>query len=230
MRIFLVLTLLGCVALSQSKDCTLQFKIDQNEIDNKLCTVTAADTAAIAAVKKDLDDVKTDMEKTEKDMKTFSTKMQSDILTEQVQRVNVQGQILLLKQKLAEAQKKNDELKKLVESRESDLKSAQADLVKATETYNWAARMLKGKTIRSSEIHLALDPAEWDPFSTDDPDFFQAPVDAAELEGEGGAEEEEGGETDEGSDEDGDEVLPGSDEDADEVLHALEKFLEDHDI
>ncbi|XP_035664592.1 uncharacterized protein LOC118408080 [Branchiostoma floridae] len=207
MRLFLVFTLLGCVALSRAADCELKFKIAQTEIDNKLCTVSAADQKAMDAVKKTLDDVKKEMDTMEKDQKAFSAKMQSDVLTEQVERTKVKGQILSLKQKLSEAQKKNAELKKLVEDRENELKAIQADIVKATDVYNRAQTLMKGKTTRSSEIHLALSPEEYDPFTTDDPDFYQGPVDASDPE------------TDEGSDEEADEVLP-----------ALEKFLREHDI
>ncbi|XP_078579834.1 uncharacterized protein LOC144864008 [Branchiostoma floridae x Branchiostoma japonicum] len=209
MRLFLVFTLLGCVALGRAQDCELKFKIAQAEIDNKLCTVSAADQKAMDAVKKTLDDVKKEMDTMEKDQKAFSAKMQSDVLTEQVERTKVKGQILSLKQKLSEAQKKNTELKKLVEDRENELKAIQADIVKATDVYNRAQTLMKGKTTRSSEIHLALSPEEYDPFTTDDPDFYQGPVDAPAPDSE----------TDESSDEEADEVLP-----------ALEKFLREHDI
>ncbi|KAI8510967.1 Protein unc-80 [Branchiostoma belcheri] len=163
MRLILVLTVLGCVGLGRAADCELKFKVPTTEIDNKLCTVSAADKKSMDDVKKTLDDAKKEMDTMEKNQQAFSSKMQSDILTEQVERTKVKGQIMSLKQKLNEAQKKNDELKKLVEDRENELKTVQADLAKATDTYNRAQTILKSATYRASEIHLALNPEDWDP-------------------------------------------------------------------
>ncbi|XP_019617744.1 PREDICTED: pre-mRNA-splicing factor URN1-like [Branchiostoma belcheri] len=225
MRLILVFTVLGCVGLGRAADCELKFKVPTTEIDNKLCTVSAADKKSMDDVKKTLDDAKKEMDTMEKNQQAFSSKMQSDILTEQVERTKVKGQIMSLKQKLNEAQKKNDELKKLVEDRENELKTVQADLAKATDTYNRAQTILKSATYRASEIHLALNPEDWDPFSTDDPDFYQGPEDAVE----GEKEEEETSEGEEGSEE-SEETDEDSSEDVDEVLPALERFLAEHDI